>query len=174
MVAVLRALAHSVFRLRGFVRRHVALLASDAQDLRILEIGSGKKLRGRDHYSVREMFHPSNTFVQSDVNPAFGHRVIDVTTMDIDEEFDLILCLNVLEHVYDVQAAVARLHRALTPGGRLVVMVPGYYPLHDEPHDYWRFTEHSLRRMLGHFRSTAVVVHGPRRYPLGYWVEAIR
>jgi arsenite methyltransferase len=38
-----------------------------------------------------------------------------------DASFDRALCVQVLEYVPDVQAALAEMHRALRPGGRLVV-----------------------------------------------------
>ena len=38
-------------------------------------------------------------FVQSDLNPDYGHLVVDVTSMDFDSEYDAILCISVLEHV---------------------------------------------------------------------------
>ena len=58
------------------------------------------------------------------------------------------------------------MHGALTPGGMLVVAVPHLYPYHDEPTDYWRFTEHALRQMLEAFGSTEIRVRGLRRMPV--------
>lgn len=40
------------------------------------------------------------------------------------ERFDLILCLDVLEHLYDPWALIDRLSRLLKPGGRLVASIP--------------------------------------------------
>src|ERR1044072_3760891 len=38
--------------------------------------------------------------------------------------YDLVVCMEVLEHVVDAGAVVARLARAVAPGGRLIVSVP--------------------------------------------------
>ncbi len=38
--------------------------------------------------------------------------------------FDTILCLDILEHLVDPWALVARLHQALRPGGRIVASIP--------------------------------------------------
>lgn len=38
--------------------------------------------------------------------------------------YDLVVCMEVLEHVVDPEAVVGRLARALAPGGRLLVSVP--------------------------------------------------
>jgi 2-polyprenyl-3-methyl-5-hydroxy-6-metoxy-1,4-benzoquinol methylase len=54
-------------------------------------------------------------------------RTGDVTELGLDSEFDLVVSVDNLEHVQDDVLALANLRRALVPGGRLVVHVPGYY-----------------------------------------------
>jgi SAM-dependent methyltransferase len=100
--------------------------------------------------------------------------VIDVTTMDMVEEFDMILCLNVMEHVHEFDKAITNIHRALRPGGRVVIFVPMLYPLHDEPFDFWRFTEHSLRRLVDRFTSHELHHRGLRQLPFAYFLVATR
>src|SRR5260370_38883627 len=43
-----------------------------------------------------------------------------------DNEFDEIVCLHVIEHVPDVMAFVAELHRITKPGGRMKFVTPHY------------------------------------------------
>lgn len=50
----------------------------------------------------------------------------DVTKLDFDGEFDLVVSVDNFEHVEDDIAAMRTLLRALRPGGRLVAHVPGY------------------------------------------------
>ena len=50
----------------------------------------------------------------------------DVTKLDFDAAFDLVVSVDNLEHVEDDVKAMHGLWRALKPGGRLVVHVPGY------------------------------------------------
>jgi SAM-dependent methyltransferase len=172
---IIRTLMRVVFRLREFNDRCVREFAADVHGKKILEVGSGKKYKGRDYYSVRQHFDDSNTFIQSDIFPEFGHRIVDVTAMTEADEFDVILCLNVLEHVFDFRPAFANLHRALRPGGTLVVFVPVFYPLHDEPHDYWRYTEHALCRLLSDFAEVTFRRRGlVRQFPFAYYIEATK
>jgi SAM-dependent methyltransferase len=50
----------------------------------------------------------------------------DVTKLDFDEAFDLVVSVDNFEHVEDDIAAMRTLLHALRPGGRLVAHVPGY------------------------------------------------
>jgi SAM-dependent methyltransferase len=64
------------------------------------------------------------------------------------DAFDSVLCSEVLEHVPHPAQAVAELARVLKPGGTLVITVPFLARLHEEPHDYYRYTRHGLRALL--------------------------
>jgi SAM-dependent methyltransferase len=64
------------------------------------------------------------------------------------DTYDSVICLEVLEHVPDPFGAARELHRVLAPGGVLVASVPHLSRLHDEPHDYYRYTRHGLRHLL--------------------------
>lgn len=166
--------AHVLLGSRNWSDRLVHEIAAGMRDARILEIGSGRQDLGHDAYSVKAMFDSSNTFVQSDVNPAFGHPVVNVTAMEFDGEFDMVVCMYVLEHVFDVGAAVRNIHRALVPGGRALIAVPHLYPYHDEPIDFWRFTEHSLRTLLSSYSTVHIAHSGLRRMPKGLLAVATR
>ncbi len=61
-----------------------------------------------------------------------------------DESFDTILLLDVLEHISEPEAALAEARRVMRSDGRLLMTIPFAYPLHDQPHDYQRYTEHGL------------------------------
>jgi SAM-dependent methyltransferase len=50
----------------------------------------------------------------------------DVTKLDFEDAFDLVVSVDNLEHVEDDVEAMRTLLHALRPGGRLVVHVPGY------------------------------------------------
>ena len=50
----------------------------------------------------------------------------DVTKLDFEDEFDLVVSVDNFEHVEDDIAAMRTLLHALRPGGRLVAHTPGY------------------------------------------------
>ncbi len=66
-----------------------------------------------------------------------------------DDTFDLITCLDVIEHTPDDRATLRELRRVCKPGGWLLVTVPAYqalWSLHDEAnHHYRRYSRSSLR-----------------------------
>lgn len=172
-LAFLRGLAHFICR-AGFKDECVKKFARAVRNKRILELGSGKPHRGRYPYSSRQLFDASNEFIQSDIVEEYGHKIVDVTRMRYKSEFDIILCTNVLEHVFDFSKAIENIYGGLKQGGVVLIYVPGFYPLHDEPNDYWRFTEHSLKRLLKKFRVLRLRHSGVRRYPFGYYAEGVK
>ncbi|MBW3580122.1 MAG: class I SAM-dependent methyltransferase [Actinobacteria bacterium] len=61
---------------------------------------------------------------------------------------DAALCTQVLEHSRRPEALLGDIARVLKPNGTLLVTVPLYWPHHEEPHDYLRFTRHGLAGLL--------------------------
>jgi SAM-dependent methyltransferase len=66
-------------------------------------------------------------------------------------QFQLAVCLDVIEHLENDLGALRELRRVVAPGGSLLVTVPAYQWLwsgHDEVnHHYRRYTQGSLRRV---------------------------
>ncbi len=52
----------------------------------------------------------------------FSYLNLNIDTLD--EKFDFATCLETLEHVGDIRHALALMHRALRPGGTLLMTVP--------------------------------------------------
>lgn len=165
---VAKSMLHVLNGNRKMYYSKVQEVATGAKGKIVLEIGSGKKVDGNYSYSAEHLFPNAKEFIKTDINPEFGHQILDITTMKTKAEYDVVLCLNVLEHVYNFQTAVDNLHRSLKKNGTLVVAVPFAFPLHDEPGDYWRFTEHSLQKILGNFSDVAITPQRLRRWPTGY------
>ena len=85
--------------------------------------------------------------IQSDKNK------VDVVCLATDlkfenDSFDSILCTQVLEHVYDHHTMMKEVFRVLKPGGHIMLTVPFVWELHEEPHDFFRFTPHALSALF--------------------------
>ncbi len=57
-------------------------------------------------------------------------------------------CFNVLELLQNPINAIEEIYRVLNKSGHLVGYVPFLYPIHNQPVDYWRFSNHSLHQIL--------------------------
>ncbi len=64
-----------------------------------------------------------------------------------DETMDLVLLLDVGEHIADTEVLLGEIRRVLKPGARLLMQMPFLYPLHDEPRDFVRYTEHGFQHL---------------------------
>ena len=64
-----------------------------------------------------------------------------------DSSFDTIISVSVFEHTPDPQFLFKEMTRVLKHGGIMIIHVPFSFRLHEEPHDYYRFTCHALRAL---------------------------
>lgn len=73
-----------------------------------------------------------------------------------EASFDTIILSDVLEHIPEPAVLWSELARLLAPGGHLLLNVPFFYHLHEQPHDYHRYTEFALRRAAEQVGMTVV------------------
>jgi SAM-dependent methyltransferase len=64
-----------------------------------------------------------------------------------DGEFDTVLSVQTLEHTPNPQLLLCEMARVLKPQGRLLLSAPFSFRLHEEPHDYFRYSPHGLRAL---------------------------
>lgn len=130
---------------------------------RVLEIGAGIG-------NISSWLMPRDRFVASDINPfyldylanlALNRPYMEVMRIDlhdpstfdaIQNQFDTIVCLNVLEHVPDPLIALRNMNSALQMGGRALIYVPQgpwlYSSLDVALGHRCRYTPDALRREL--------------------------
>ncbi len=64
------------------------------------------------------------------------------------ESFDVVMALDVLEHLPSPDRCVREATRVLRSGGQLILQTPFLYPLHDMPHDFQRWTLPGLEALV--------------------------
>jgi SAM-dependent methyltransferase len=64
-----------------------------------------------------------------------------------DRSFDTVLSVQVLEHTPRPGQLVAEMGRVLADDGILILSAPFSFRLHEEPHDYFRYTPHGIRQL---------------------------
>jgi SAM-dependent methyltransferase len=83
-----------------------------------------------------------------------------------DNSFDAVVCISILQHVQDPQAAIKELRRVLKPGGYIWVQLPFYWPYHPCPEDYWRAGPGGLRVWMQAFDEITCSTFRYHRTPL--------
>jgi SAM-dependent methyltransferase len=113
---------------------------------RLLDIGCGNKPYEK-MFEGKISEHVGCDIVQSSEQRA--DVLCPATQIPLDDaSFDTILCTQVIEHVADHRALLQEAHRLLRNGGVLILSGPMYWPLHEEPYDFFRFTKHGFRSIL--------------------------
>lgn len=111
-----------------------------ATSKKVLDIGSGG--------SSYHRFFPNRLSV--DIDPDRKPDIVaDAHHLPFkDGEFEFILSTEMLEHVKDPFQVERELRRVMSSGGTLFLSTRFVFPLHDTPHDYWRFTKYGLRELF--------------------------
>ncbi len=119
---------------------------------RVLEIGAGignltRTMLPRDSYTASEInpLYIEQLRALGEFRPYMSVVEVDLERSDhfssFQQQFDTVICLNVLEHVPEESKALANLFGALTENGRALILVPQHPWLHG-----------SLDEVLGHCR----------------------
>lgn len=134
------------------------LLSDRISSLRgtVLDVGGG---RGAPH---DRFWTPGARRIRLDISIVHRPDVVgDAMRLPLaDGSVDVILMVEVLEHVAEPWRVVLEAHRVLRPGGALLGSAPFVWPVHGDPDDYFRFTAAGLRSMLRGFDSAEVVPIG--------------
>jgi SAM-dependent methyltransferase len=112
----------------------------------LLDIGCGNK--------------PYKALIEQKVNKYIGCDIIQSSENCVDiicdaaniplpaDQFDTIICTQTIEHVEQHQLLINEAFRLLKPGGKFILSGPMYWPLHEEPYDFFRFTKYGFGYIL--------------------------
>jgi SAM-dependent methyltransferase len=111
-----------------------------------LDLGCGNK----PYQSLYNPFTSSQLgcdVVQSDQNSV--DVICPATDLKFNnDQFDTVLCTQVLEHVFEHDKLMSEAFRVLKRGGHLILTVPFAWELHEEPYDFFRYTKHALKQLF--------------------------
>ncbi len=137
--------------MQKITRKHLRpFLQKYATNQVVLEIGGG---RLSTNHSYEDLFPNRHTF---DINSKrLPDTVGDVHNLPFEDgSFEFVLCTEVLEHLHTPHQAIAQMRRVLRPGGTLILTTRFVFPIHDAPHDYFRYTKYGLQHL---FRDWEIV-----------------
>ena len=115
---------------------------------RVLDVGCGVK----PYYPFFEPYASEYVGVDVVENPAADLQGAVESLPVEDASFDLVLCVQVLEHAEDPAKGVHELRRVVAPGGAVLASTHGVQVYHPAPVDLWRWTHAGLDRL---FRENA-------------------
>ncbi|OJU96167.1 MAG: hypothetical protein BGO23_01190 [Solirubrobacterales bacterium 67-14] len=152
--------------INSIAERHLRWAAKRWARGKMLDIGCGVK-------PYKKMFAP---YVDQHIGLDHADTLHSRNEIDIeatayempiaDETFDTVLCSMVLEHLEEPGKALSEAHRVLKPGGSAIYMAPFIWHLHEQPRDFFRYSEHGLTHL---FEKTGFEVK--ELVPLsGFWV----
>ena len=112
----------------------------------VLDLG-GRRQRRRGQFDPVQL---EGTLITANIVPEGGVDVVTDAQYSAfgDGIFDVVVCSEVLEHLYRPQAAVHEINRILKPTGVLIATVPFLFPVHGDPEDFGRYTQEYWRRTL--------------------------
>jgi len=141
----------------------------------ILDLGAGSdeasynRFLKRDELSVKitytDFYKEDSNVLKLDLEKPFSIK---------DNQFDMIMCFNVLEHIYNYQNTVKESWRVLKPGGIFVGSTPFLINFHPDPNDYFRYTHQAIRRIFENngFKNQQMIYlgFGPGSAALAQWI----
>jgi len=113
----------------------------------VLDVGGGR------HAAHDLAWVPGTRVVRLDISSRHSPDVLaDAVVLPLGSGIvDAVVMIEVLEHLSDPASAITEVHRVLRPGGKFVGSAPLVWPIHGDPHDYFRFTADGMRHLLARF-----------------------
>lgn len=134
------------FIARQGLKQHIEILAP-ALSGRVLDVGCGTKPY-QNLFTVDE-------YVGLDLDSPLSRKLgvadayYDGTVFPFsDNEFDSLICNQVLEHVFNPDRFLGEISRVLKPGGKLLLTIPFVWDEHEQPFDYARYSTFGLKHLL--------------------------
>ena len=147
-------------RLPRFFRRYLLRFESAIEDAlagfasslargaRVLDAGAGESVHAK-YFAGQRYIAIDLAVGDSTWNYGKLAAIADLTALPFpDACFDAAINIVTLEHVAEPGCALREIARTLAPGGRLLIIVPQEWEIHQAPHDYYRYTRHGVAYLL--------------------------
>ncbi len=124
------------------LRRHSAHIVGT-----VLDIGCGEK-------PYRRLFPGAHRYYGTETQHTFARSAAhDIAALGeslpfVSGTFDAVVCTEVLEHVPEPSRVLTEVYRVTIPGGVVLLSTPMTWGLHEEPYDFYRYTNHGLQYLF--------------------------
>jgi hypothetical protein len=131
---------HSLFRKLTYDK-----LSNLKLDGQILDLGG---IRDADYHKLIKGQHSIKVVnIDDEARADFSFNLENKFPIKNDS-YNNIICLNVLEHIFNYQNVVDESFRTLKSGGEIINVTPFLLNIHECPNDYWRYTKQSLQKIF--------------------------
>lgn len=112
---------------------------------RVLEIGSRVADNQDEICNLRPLL-PKSKYIGLDMQAGVGVDVVaDATALPYDDRsFDLVICLETLEHAIEPWKIAKEIERVVKKNGAIILSSQQNFPIHMHPSDYFRYTPYGL------------------------------
>lgn len=124
---------------------------------RLIDLGCGKMPYREKILPFVTQYDGLDLFSQSD-QIKYQCSIEQIDPVD-ENSYETAISIEVLEHVPRPWRAVSEVFRILSPGGVFILSVPHLSRLHDEPHDYYRYTKYGLSALLTGAGFESIQIH---------------
>ncbi len=137
-----------IYIIRGGLYKAIKKYSSEISG-QVLDFGCGQK-------PYESLFLKATNYIGVDIEIS-GHDHAD-SKVDIfyngktlpfpDDNFDAVVCFEVLEHVFNIDEVLVEMRRVLKPSGKILLSLPFSWNEHETPYDFARYTSFGLKKIL--------------------------
>ena len=137
-----------------FINQSFKANYSNQKDYFVLNIGSG----GDIEIIIKSYFkHVFSIDIDENRKP---DQILDICDNNFQAKIkfkpNIICCFEVLEHTKDPKKAIQNIYDILKYGDKVFLSVPFNFHIHDQPHDYFRFTYYGLKLLFSEFKKVEI------------------
>lgn len=156
--------------LNAFINRVASTYAISGK--KILEIGPQERSEIKNAFSVCDI---STLDIVDKYKPDIVGDITEFNKHIAESTFDIIACLEILEHTLDPFSAIKELRRICKHDGIILFSAPLNWRIHGPIPDCWRFTEFGWRVLLKDFEILEIDkfnTPGRNLFPIKYNILA--
>ncbi len=122
---------------------------------KVLEIGSRYPNNEKSLVDLRSLFSDKINYTGVDISLGKGVDVVsDGENLPFENNsFDLVLCLETLEHAKHPWLVAKEIKRVVKKSGTIIISTPFNHEIHFHPSDYYRYTPYGLRELFKSFKN---------------------
>lgn len=132
---------------RTFLYKRIKIIGQEATG-DLLDFGCGTK-------PYHKLFKHITSYIGCDISES-GNKNLKQADVIYDghvlpfnnESFDIIIAFEVFEHIFNLDEILRELYRVLKKNGSMIISIPFFWPEHELPYDFARYTEPGMIYLL--------------------------